>query len=229
MARSKAAQRVAAQNVTAKRAAPLSPARAEASRKSAKPKGPKAPEGEARSAQNALKHGLRAGTLAVVGDEDPEEFAAFEAALITDLAPEGVLQTTVAGQLVHAAWRLERADLIEAELLGHEMEGASGDEGDLDLAPLHDSNGAFDMLLRYRASAQAEFFRALRTLEELKAQAAAGRVERRQPDQPEARASESPIEPESRRKPNESRVTAVGPTDARAILLDTKRISKTIH
>jgi hypothetical protein len=229
MARSKAARRMAAQNVTDSSGAPLGPARPEASRKNgAKSKGPKTPEGEARSARNALKHALRAETPPVVGNEDPQEFAAFEATLMADLAPDGVLQTTLASQVVYAAWRLERADRIEAELLTHEREGVSGEEGDRDLALLHDSNGAFDMLLRYRASAQAEFFRMLRLLQELQAETASQQAHRH-PNQPEARASESPIEPESRSKPGKSPATAADRTDARAILLDAKRISKTIH
>ncbi len=141
MSRPKAAQRVAAANVTATLSALLSPARAEASRRNgAKSRGPKTPEGKQRSAQNALKHGLRAETFAVVGDEDPQEFAAFEAAMLDSLSPQDPLQGFFAGRIVRAAWRLERADQIEAELFDRQMEGLF-DDGDLGLALIKDGNG----------------------------------------------------------------------------------------
>ena len=54
--------------------------RAEASRRNgAKSCGPKTPEGKARSAQNALKHGFRAQKHMVLPGEDAAEFAALEA------------------------------------------------------------------------------------------------------------------------------------------------------
>jgi hypothetical protein len=175
----------------------LSPARAEASRNNgAKSKGPKTAEGKARSAQNALKHGLRAERFVVVGDEDPQEFAALEAALLAELAPEGALQTLLAGRIARAAWRLQRADQIEAELFAHEMHDLFG-KADLGLALIRDGNGAraFDTLLRYRGAAQAEFSRALRTLKALQAEAnatpdrdAAERAQGAQPNEPETRA-----------------------------------------
>ena len=96
---------------------PCSNARAEASRKNgAKSRGPKTPEGKARSAQNALRHGMRAQKYVVLPDEDAAEFAGLEAALVEELAPVGALQTVLARRVAVAAWRLARADRIEAEL-----------------------------------------------------------------------------------------------------------------
>jgi hypothetical protein len=194
MSSPKAAPGAAAPNLAASLAALLSPARAEASRKNgAKSKGPKTPEGKARASRNALKHGLCAGHHVVVEGESADAFAAFEAALLADLSPQGALQTLLAGRIARAAWRLER---IEAELFAREMHGLF-DDGDLGLALIHDGNGAraFDTLLRYRGAAQAELFRTLRTLKALQAEAKAivaldkdlaGRAPRSEPNEPEA-------------------------------------------
>ena len=135
--------------------------------------GPSRPEGKARASRNALTHGLCAGHHVVVEGESAEAFAAFEAALVADLAPAGALQTLLAGRIARAAWRLERAERIEAELFARQMDGPFG-EGDLGLALIRDGNGAraFDTLLRYRGAAQAELSRALRMLKALQAEAA---------------------------------------------------------
>ena len=91
----------------------LAPARAAASRRNgAKSRGPKTSQGKARSAHNALKHGLRAATFVVGGDESAEEFAALESALIEELAPDGALQGLLARRIARAAWRLERAERL---------------------------------------------------------------------------------------------------------------------
>jgi hypothetical protein len=147
-------------------------ARAEASRRNgAKSRGPMSVAGKARSAQNALKHGLRAQKHVVLPDEDAAEFAALEAALIEELAPVGTLQSVLAQRVAVAAWRLARADRIEAELFGFHR----GSDGDLGLAVVRDGNatGALPTLLRYRGAAMAEFWRALRTLKALQAEDAA--------------------------------------------------------
>jgi hypothetical protein len=150
-------------------AVPMSSARAEAGRRNgAKSRGPTTPAGKARSALNALKHGMRAEKHLVLPEEDAAEFAALEAALLEELAPVGALQTVLARRVAVAAWRLARADRIETELFD-ERRGASGGLG---LALIRDGNGtrSFETLLRYRGAAMAEFWRALKTLKALQAE-----------------------------------------------------------
>jgi hypothetical protein len=163
----------------------LSSARAEASRRNgAKSRGPKTAEGKARSAQNALKHGLRAQKHVVLPVEDAAAFEALEAALMAELAPESALQTVLAQRVVAATWRLARAERLEAELFErHHLPG-----GNLGLALIRDCNGArsFDTLLRYRGGTLAELWRALRTLKALQAEQAARTAP---PDQPERRSN----------------------------------------
>ena len=106
----------------------------------------------------------------------------------------------LAGRIARAAWRLERAERIEADLFAREMHSPLGG-GDLALALIRDGNGAraFDTLLRYRGSALAELWRALRLLKALQAEPA----------------PEQPIEPEARENPGETApVSAVAEDDA---------------
>jgi hypothetical protein len=190
----------------------LSPARAAASRANgAKSRGPKTPEGKARSARNALKHGMRAQQCIVLPGERASAFEAFEAALLAELAPEGALQAVLAQRVVAASWRLARAERIEAQLFVEaRLDGGSPGLA-LGLALIRDGNGAraFDTLLRYRGSANAELWRALRTLKALQAEAAAPQAEQAvQEVAPEPAAlpeppllaapREMPIEPENR-------------------------------
>jgi hypothetical protein len=151
----------------------LSPARVAASRRNgAKSRGPKTAEGKARSSQNALKHGLRAQKHMVLPGESSAAFEALEAALLEELAPQGALQTVLARRVVAAAWRLERAEHLEAGLFAWNQLGGAG--RNLGLALTRDCNNAraFDTLLRYRGGTLAEFWRALRTLKALQAEQA---------------------------------------------------------
>ncbi len=151
---------------------PFSNARAEASRRNgAKSRGPKTAEGKASSAQNALKHGMRALKYVVLPDEDAVEFQALEAALLDELAPVGALQLVLARRVAVAAWRLARADRMEVEL----FEERRWEDAGVGMALIRDGNGtrSFETLLRYRGAAMAEFWRALKTLKALQAEQAA--------------------------------------------------------
>jgi hypothetical protein len=119
-------------------AAPVSNARADASRRNgAKSRGPKTPEGRARSALNALKHGMRAQKYVVLPQEDAAAFAALETAMLAELVPEGALQTLLARRIAVAAWRLERADRLETEVL----EVRSHEGANPGVALIRDGNG----------------------------------------------------------------------------------------
>jgi hypothetical protein len=136
-------------------AIPTSSARAEASRRNgARSRGPKTPEGKARSSRNALKHGMRAEKHVVLPDEDAAEFKS----LTDELAPEDALQSILVGRIARAAWRLERAERLEVELFEERRYG----DGGPGLALIRDRNGtrSFETLLRYRGAALAELSRA---------------------------------------------------------------------
>jgi hypothetical protein len=188
------------------------PARAEASRRNgAKSRGPSTPEGKSRSAQNALKHGLRAQKFVVLPEENAAEFRAHAAALNEELAPVGALESVLAERVAVAAWRLARADRIEVELF--EVSRAPHGGG-LGLALVRDGNGtrSFETLLRYRGAAMAEFTRALRALKALQAENAAviklppGRHAKARPTAPTSPARTSarpmPDQPTPRRNPS---------------------------
>ena len=194
-------------------------ARAEASRRNgAKSRGPKTAEGKARSAQNALRHGLRAEKFLVPLEEDAAAFEALQAALLAELAPVGAVQTVLAQRVVSAAWRLARADEIEAGVLSEKRHS----DGGLGLAAIRDSNGgrALPTLPRYRNAALAEFLRCLRVLEARQAEARTIAAPAGPPPQAAAEPTPTPIaarpmpvghepgqkpnEPEARGNPGES-------------------------
>jgi hypothetical protein len=152
--------------------------RAEASRHNgARSSGPVTTEGRARAARNALKHGLRASTIAALPNEDQAECLRLAAALRAELAPAGELQEHLADQITLAIWRARRSERIEQELFTHDLEkDRRGFEApDFGLLVIRDRNGAraLDTLLRYRGSVQTELFRALAALKALQAEAAA--------------------------------------------------------
>jgi hypothetical protein len=103
----------------------------------------------------------------VLPDGDAVEFAHLQTALFEELAPVGALQMVLARRVAVAAWRLARADRMEAEL----FEQRRWDNGGVGIALIRDGNGtrSFETLMRYRSAAMAEFMRALRTLKALQA------------------------------------------------------------
>jgi hypothetical protein len=77
--------------------------------------GPRTEEGKCRSRRNALRHGLTAETV-VEGLEDPEDYRAFEAAIIADYDARTAVERELVLRLASLLWRIRRATGIETEL-----------------------------------------------------------------------------------------------------------------
>ena len=93
---------------------PVSEKRAQASRlNGAKSSGPKTPEGKARSAMNAVRHGLTAQS-AVLPGEDPAELGELSRGLLAQLRPADPLQRVLAERVVALTWKLRRVAAAEA-------------------------------------------------------------------------------------------------------------------
>ena len=80
-------------------------------------RGPKTPEGKARSSLNALRHGLRARTFALLPEEDPAEWAEHLADLRAGYGPADAAEEKLVTALAVAMWKEIRADRQEAEVL----------------------------------------------------------------------------------------------------------------
>ena len=75
--------------------------------------GPRSPAGKAKVSTNALRHGLT-GRSIVLPNENPEDFEAFRAGLLTSLDPQDELEEALADKYVADAWRLRRVPSLEA-------------------------------------------------------------------------------------------------------------------
>ena len=80
--------------------------------------GPASEAGKARSALNAVRHGLSGRTFFLLPDEDPAEFAAHEAELLATFGPRDLAEREAVLALVRAEWREIRGDRLEAQVLG---------------------------------------------------------------------------------------------------------------
>ncbi len=85
-------------------------------RNAQKSTGPKTDAGKAKSAQNALRHGLTAAAV-VIHDEREEDFAAFHAEMRETLAPQDPIAEHLAERVIVCAWRLRRVTRAEAQVM----------------------------------------------------------------------------------------------------------------
>jgi len=118
--------------------------------------GPVTPQGKARVAQNALKHGLTAKHL-VIRDDQREEFETLQSSLAAELDPQGAVEQVTFNEILHAAWNLHRFRILEAE----------ASLGSLDDFTDPQCTTLLDRLTRYQARAQRAYYRALQELRTL--------------------------------------------------------------
>ncbi|MEK0083379.1 hypothetical protein, partial [Benzoatithermus flavus] len=123
-------------------------------------RGPKTPEGKARSSMNALEHGLRAKSFRLLPEESGTAFAAFVRRLEATYAPEDASEQAAIEALATAFWQASRADAQEAAVLVALRAEASVVDG-LDLIEAPAPRAALATVLRYQAAAQNAARRAL--------------------------------------------------------------------
>jgi hypothetical protein len=96
---------------------PRSPTQIAAARQNgARSRGPVSPEGKARAARNALRHGLTAMKHLVLDDEDEAELEALTQRLMDEIGPTGEVEARLVQRLAAAFWKGERAERLEAAL-----------------------------------------------------------------------------------------------------------------
>jgi proteasome lid subunit RPN8/RPN11 len=145
----------------------------------AKSRGPKTFEGRAKSARNAIKHGLTSETI-VLQTESAGQFDSLRQSYIDRLAPADQVEADLVDQIVAARWRLERVWEMETALLDLEMvrqrPRIEAEFIDLDqptrkalaFKELVEDSRALALLNRYEIGFQRTINRALETLRRLR-------------------------------------------------------------
>lgn len=78
--------------------------------------GPRTTEGKSASASNSTKLGLYAKQAVLLNETDQAEYAALESAYAYELRPYTPVEQTLFSQVVLAAWNIQRANRLEANL-----------------------------------------------------------------------------------------------------------------
>jgi hypothetical protein len=110
--------------------------------------GPRSTEGKAKSARNAITHGLTLGVFRIA-TEDRAEFDAFEKALVEDMKPQGALELDTIHEF-RDAWRLRQIRKCAVELFEQYNE---------DPFTNAEAQAALRQLTRYRAAAEMALHR----------------------------------------------------------------------
>src|SRR3954451_21969431 len=156
---------------------PRTPAQVEAARRNgALSRGPVTAEGKARSAGNALKHGLRSAEFGLLPDEDAAAWEAHLAAVRATYRPEDPVEVHLVEGIAVAQWRELRADRVEADVMSDIRPAFSGRSHGTNLVARDDARAGTGTALRYRSQAQLEVQRATALLRRHRQDRAAGLI-----------------------------------------------------
>src|SRR3954452_7663595 len=116
--------------------------------------------GKARSARNALKHGLRSAEFGLLPDEDADAWEAHLAAVRATYRPQDPVEVHLVEAIAVAQWRELRADRVEADVMSDIRPAFVGRSHGTNLVARDDARAGTTTALRYRTQAQLEVQRA---------------------------------------------------------------------
>ena len=148
----------------------------EANRKNAKLGGVKTEEGKEVSRLNALKHGLLSEVI-LLPEEDEDALLKLGKQMRTELKPVGELELSLVDRITSNLWRLRRALKIEKEMmyedchpkLSFSLEEKDGKNLGEALSYDFANYDTYGKLIRYEASIERGFYKALHELQRLQA------------------------------------------------------------
>jgi hypothetical protein len=149
----------------------------EANRKNAKLGGVKTEEGKAVSRLNALKHGLLSEVI-LLPEEDDNALLELGKRMRAELKPVGELELSLVDRITSNLWRLRRALKVEKEMMYEDCHpkisfpALDGEDGkNLGEALSYDfaNYDTYGKLIRYEASIERGFYKALHELQRLQA------------------------------------------------------------
>ncbi len=173
--------------------------RAEINRANAqKSTGPKTPEGQARSSQNAFKHGLYAREV-LMDCEDPARFDALRADLRREHQPLNTTEEILVDELAQHYWRLCRLRRFDVQAWTTHNFDKKKSVAELNTERLHQfmNSGMLEQLQRLLASAERGFHKALATLRQLQKDRGFVPSKQAEPAEPAVASAEISTEPDA--------------------------------
>ena len=122
--------------------------------------GPRTPDGKTASSANATKHGFFAKHAVLLNELEHRQFESLRNSFVYEFNPANIVEVTLLDLLVLAAWNIERANRLEAELANAEG---------IDPLLSEANSKTLDRIGAYRTRAERTFHKCHKELHALKA------------------------------------------------------------